>query len=161
MKDSSGQDDQVVFLDQDADPMIQTIADIEEALAVEDVSNLLVFMQMLHEEHLDLGVVVGAHALGGDDDLVAVLVGALRRNGIDRRERRTPMVENAKVGEVVLADGASGIVFLALVAWSIIVPICFHFRGSVELLNGTEMVEVVCSVFVIDSLDILTARLFC
>lgn len=116
MKDSSGQDDQVVFLDQDADPMIQTIADIEEALAVEDVSNLLVFMQMLHEEHLDLGVVVGAHALGGDDDLVAVLVGALRRNGIDRRERRTPMVENAKVGEVVLADGASGIVFLALVA---------------------------------------------
>lgn len=101
MEDAGGQDDQVVFLNQNADPMILAIADIEEALAVDDVSNLLVFMQMLHEEHLDLGVVVCAHALGGDDDLVPVFVGALRRDGIDRRERRTATVENAEVGEMV------------------------------------------------------------
>ena len=74
---SRRQDNQIVFLESNAHPVIRLGANVEESLPVEDVADLFVFMEVLVEEHLDFFFVYGAHFVGADDDLVSVLVGAV------------------------------------------------------------------------------------
>ena len=45
------QDDQIVLLEPDPDPIVTFRSDIEVASAVSDVSDLFIFMQVLVEEH--------------------------------------------------------------------------------------------------------------
>ena len=83
-------------------------------------------MQVLVEEHLDLVLVNGTHLVRGDGDLVAVLVGALRGEGVDVGDAGAAPVEDAEVGEVGFWDGAAGVVGLALVARQVVVVVGFH-----------------------------------
>lgn len=55
---SGRQDDEVVFPNHNPDPTIFAVSYIEEPVAIKDVSNPLIFMQMLYEEHLDFGFVL-------------------------------------------------------------------------------------------------------
>jgi hypothetical protein len=71
------QNNQIVFLQSDAHPIILLRAHIEETLSVKDVTYLFVFVEVLVEEHLNLFFIHGAHFVRADDDLISVLVGAV------------------------------------------------------------------------------------
>ena len=72
--DPSGQNDQIVLLKSDSHPVIGLAANIEETLAIKNVPDLFVLMEMLVEEHLHLLLVHCAHLVRADDDLISVLV---------------------------------------------------------------------------------------
>lgn len=67
------------LLELNAHPLVALGAHVEVSLAVADVADLLVLVEVLVEEHADLALVGVAHLGGRDDDLVAVLVVALAR----------------------------------------------------------------------------------
>jgi hypothetical protein len=81
--DTGGEDNQIILGQLDAHPLILLAADIKVPLSITDVSNLLVLMKMLSEEHLHFGFVGLAHSGGRNDDLIAVLVAAVCCEGID------------------------------------------------------------------------------
>jgi hypothetical protein len=60
--DTSRQDDHIIFNEQDANPLVLLSTDIKISLAVENVPNLLILMQMLREERLDLLLVDITHS---------------------------------------------------------------------------------------------------
>lgn len=76
------QNNQIAFRQTYPHPLIIDASNIEEAFSIKDVSYLLIFMQMLVEEHLHLFLIHGSHLLRGNDDLIPVFVGALQGNGI-------------------------------------------------------------------------------
>jgi len=45
---------QIVFFQSYPDPLLRCVTYVKVTVAFEDISNLLVFMEMLGEEHLDL-----------------------------------------------------------------------------------------------------------
>lgn len=116
MVDARRQDDQIVLRQPDAHPLVLLAADVEVALAVADVPDLLVLVEVLGEEHLHLVLVHVAHGLGRDGHLVAVLVSALRGQGVHDVNGRAVAVDDAQRGEVGLGDWAAVIVGLALIA---------------------------------------------
>lgn len=99
-----GQNDQIILLQPNPDPVVILASDIEITGPVADVPNLLVLMEMLAEEHLDLVFVDGAHGGGRDGDFIAVLVVAVFGDGVDGRDRGAMVVENAERGEVAGGD---------------------------------------------------------
>jgi hypothetical protein len=116
--DARGQDNQIVLLQSDAHPIVLLGADVEEALAVEDVAYLFVFVEMLIEEHFYLFFVDCAHLFGGDGDLVPVLVGAVfgdfvHLGGVFGGD---VVVEDAESCEVGGGNGGAGVVVETLVA---------------------------------------------
>lgn len=110
------QNNQIVLGQLDAHPLVLDTADIKVPLPVEDVPDLLVLVEVLGEEGLDLVLVRGAQGLRGHDDLVAVLVAALPGELVDLGDGGEVAVEDAQGGQVVLGDGAAGVVGVALVA---------------------------------------------
>lgn len=98
MVNASGQDDEVSLHQTDADPFILDTSHVEKAFAVKDVSNFLILVQVLVEEHLYLVLVGGAHFLRRDDDFITIFVGAFRGNAIDSLNRRAVPVENPQLG---------------------------------------------------------------
>ena len=74
---SRRQDNQIIFLQSNAHPIILLRAHIEESLPVEDVTYLFVFVEVLVEEHLHFFFIHRAHLVWADDDLISVLVGAV------------------------------------------------------------------------------------
>lgn len=57
MIDTRRQDDQIILLDAQADPLVILATDVKVPGAVEDIPNLLVLVQMLVEEGANLGLV--------------------------------------------------------------------------------------------------------
>lgn len=115
MINARGHDHQVVFLEPDPHPLVALAAHVEVASAVEDVPDLLVLVQVLGEEVLDLGLVLGQRRRR-DGHFVAVLVVALGGQRIDGVEVWVVEVADAQRGEVVGGDIAAGVVGGALVA---------------------------------------------
>lgn len=74
MPDSSRQDSHVALLHRNTDPGVAFVADVKEALPVEYVPDLFVFVQVFGEEGPDFGVVCCAHGVAGHGNRVAVLV---------------------------------------------------------------------------------------
>lgn len=77
MIDTRWEDDQIILLERNAHPLVLFSSNIKVSRSIDNVSDLLVFVQMLVEERLDFVFVHLAHRLGGDGDLVAVLVAPL------------------------------------------------------------------------------------
>lgn len=75
--DTGRQDDQIVLLESDPDPVIALISDVEVACTVSDVSDLLVLMHVLIEKHLHFRLVNLTHGFWRDGNLISILVVAL------------------------------------------------------------------------------------
>lgn len=115
MKNATGQDDQILLLQPDPHPLILLAPHIKKPLPIQDVPNLLIFVQMLVEEHVHLFLVHVAHLLGRDGDLVAVLVGASVGDGVDVGDGGAAVVDDAQLLEVVGGQVFAGVVVEALV----------------------------------------------
>jgi len=107
MIDSRRHDHQIVLLQLDPHPIIAFAPHIKVASTIEDVPNLFVLVQMLMEEVLHFLLIDVAHGGGRDGDLIAVLVMALRCDGIDIRDIGVVVVQDAKLGQVVGVHGAA------------------------------------------------------
>lgn len=90
-----GQDDHVVLFQSDAHPVVVLAPDVKVARSVTDVSDLLIFVEVFGEEHLDLVLVDGTHGVGGHGDDVPVLVVSVLGDGVDFRHLRAVVVQNA------------------------------------------------------------------
>lgn len=97
--DAGWQDDEIVLFNSNPNPLITIYAasHVEETLPVEDISDLLVLMQVLLEEHLHLVLIHLAHTLRGDCDLIAVLVRAFFGNVINILYARTVVIEDSQI----------------------------------------------------------------
>jgi hypothetical protein len=115
MIDPRRQNDQIIFHQPDPHPLVLLAADIKEALSVEDVTDLLVLMEMLVEKHLDLLLIHVAHFLGRNGDLIAILVRSVVGDGVDRGYGWAAVVKDTEGGEVGRVDGAAGVMVEALV----------------------------------------------
>lgn len=113
--DSRWQDNQIILLQLNSDPIVSLASNIKVSLSVPDVSDLLVLMDMLAEERLDLLLVDLAHSTWRDGNLVAVLVGALFSELINGVDGWVLAIENAQTCELLLAD------FTARVVWETLV----------------------------------------
>ena len=116
MIDPRGQNDQIIFHQPDPHPLVLLAADIKEALSVENITDLLVLVEMLVEEHLDLLLIHVAHFLGRNGDLIAILVRSVVGDGVDGGYGWAAVVKDAKGGEVGRVDGAARVMVEALVA---------------------------------------------
>lgn len=56
------QNDEIIFLNSDSDPLVFVIPHVKETLAIEYVADFLIFVQMLNEEYFDFVFVGGSHA---------------------------------------------------------------------------------------------------
>lgn len=125
-------DDQILLLEPDPDPIVPLVPHVKVPCAVQYVPDLLVLVQVLVEEHLDLVLVRLAHGLGRHGDLVAVLVAALRGDGVDVGDGGTVLVDDAERAQGFGGDGAAGVVGLALVAGEVVEPVGLHFRRAIS-----------------------------
>lgn len=116
MVDASGQDDEIIFVQEDTNPRVLFASDVKVSLTTADISNLLVFVQVLVEERLDFLLVHIAHLLGGHEDFVAVLVSSIRCKLIDVLEIREMVVMYSEAAKVFDADLFAGVMLEALVA---------------------------------------------
>lgn len=129
----------------DANPFVTLTSDIKEPSTVPDISDLLVLVQVLVEEHLDLLLVDIAHLLWGYGDHIAILVASFGGKLVDICNVGEPIVEDSQLGEILLGNLATGVVEFALVNALakvsgvalrergrvpyivVIVPVCSHF----------------------------------
>ena len=106
----------IALLQPQSNPRIILTPHIKVTPATQDISNLLIFVQVLVEEGLDFLLVAGQE-VGGNLDLVAVLVVALGGDFVDGLEVvGEVVVGDTEGGEVGWVDGAAGVVGEALVA---------------------------------------------
>ena len=106
----------IALLQPQSNPRIILTPHIKVTPATQDISNLLIFVQVLVEEGLDFLLVAGQE-VGGNLDLVAVLVVALGGDFVDGLEViGEVVVGDTESGEVGWVDGAAGVVGEALVA---------------------------------------------
>ena len=103
-----GQNNQIILLEPDTHPLVALGPDVEIPGPIADIADLLVFVQMLVEEHFDFGFVDVAHGGGGDGDFVAVRVGAGGGEGVDGGEGGVVGVVDAEGGEVGGVEGFGG-----------------------------------------------------
>ena len=73
MVDSRRHNSQISLLQSESDPIVSLAPHVKVTGTIENISDFLVFVEMLVEEDLDLFLVVGQGG-GGDGDFVAVLV---------------------------------------------------------------------------------------
>ena len=107
---------QIALLQPQPHPIVVLAPYIKVTPAAQDISDLLVLVQVLVEECLDL-LFVARQEVGGYFDFVAVFVGALGGDFVDALEVvREVVVGYAEGGEVGWVDGAAGVVGEALVA---------------------------------------------
>ena len=98
MIDTRWHDHQVVPLQQNPDPIVLLSPHVKVTTPIDDVTNLLILVQVFVEEHLELVLVGLAHFLGRDGDLVTVLVASFLGE----------LVYILAVGEVVVKDAEPG-----------------------------------------------------
>jgi hypothetical protein len=107
---------QIALLQPQPNPRIVPTPHIKIPTPAQNIPYLLVLVQVLVEEGFYLFFVAGQE-VGGDFDLVAVLVVALGGDFVDRLEVVGEVVVGyAEGGEVGWVDGAAGVVGEALVA---------------------------------------------
>ena len=99
--DTRGEDNQIILDESNAHPLVFLAPHIKISLSVTDISDFLVLVQMLSEEHLHLILVSLAHCCGGDGDLIAVLVAAFLGERVDIRKLWEVAVDYAERGKVV------------------------------------------------------------
>ena len=116
MKDPRGDNNQIMLLHTDTQPLILQTPHIEKPFAFEDIPYLLILMQMFVEEHFDFFLIHLPHLFGAHGDLVAVLVGAVRGDFVDGVDRGAVVVQHPEMGELRGGDGAAGVVGFALIA---------------------------------------------
>jgi hypothetical protein len=114
--DTSGKNEQVILLQPYAHPLVILAPDIKVSLTPSNIANLLIFVQVLVEEHLDLVLVHITHLLGRDDDLVAVLVSSVGGQLVDAVDVGEVVVEHAQLAQLIRVESAAGIVRETLVA---------------------------------------------
>lgn len=78
-----GQNNQIALLQPNPHPLIPLAPDVKIPRPVPDIPYLLIFMEMLVEEHFHLGLVDFAHGGRGDGDFISVRVGAGGGQGVD------------------------------------------------------------------------------
>jgi hypothetical protein len=83
MINATGQDNQIALLQPDPHPVISLTPDVEVPRTVQNVPDLLIFVQMLVEKGLHFLFVNVAHFLGADGNLIPVLVVAGCSDSID------------------------------------------------------------------------------
>jgi hypothetical protein len=107
---------EIALLQPQSNPRIILAPHIKVPSTAQNISNLLIFVQVLVEEGLDFLLVAGQE-VGGNLDLVAVLVVALGGDFVDGLEVvGEVVVGDTEGGEVGWVDGAAGVVGEALVA---------------------------------------------
>lgn len=107
---------EIALLQSQSNPRIILAPHIKVPSTAQNISNLLIFVQVLVEEGLDFLLVAGQE-VGGNLDLVAVLVVALGGDFVDGLEVvGEVVVSDSEGGEVGWVDGAAGVVGEALVA---------------------------------------------
>jgi hypothetical protein len=116
MVDTSRKNDQVILHQLDPDPFVLLATHVKVTLAVTDVADLLIFMQMLIEEHLHFLLVHITHRLWRNDNLIAILVPTFLGQFIDRLEGGEMVVLDSNGGEVVHRHQAAGVMGFPLVA---------------------------------------------
>lgn len=104
MIDATWQDDQITLLKPDPDPVVSFTPDIEVTRSVQNVPDLLIFMQMLVEERLDLFLVNITHLLWAYCDLIPVLVVAGCGNLVNTRNVGNAVVDDSQLFQVVWVD---------------------------------------------------------
>lgn len=141
MVDAGRQNDQVVLLQLNSDPVIALASNIEITGAVSDIPDLLIFVQVLVEEHLHLGLIHITHGLRGDGDLIAILVVAFPCDLVDGVDCGVAGVEHTERSKFVLWDRTMGIMGQTLVA--------LHWVSETSPISYTDthlaVVEPVCS----------------
>lgn len=95
MVDARRQNDKIILLESDPDPVVTRRPDVEVSCAVSDVPDLFVFVQVFVEEHLHFGFVYLAHGLRRHRDLISILVLPLFCKVVDCREGRVVGVEDS------------------------------------------------------------------
>lgn len=93
--DAGRQNDHIILDKADTNPLVLLSANIEVSLAIEDVPNLFVLVQVLSEERLDLLLVDISHGGWRNTHLVAIPVSAVCRNGIHSLDSRAMHIEHA------------------------------------------------------------------
>ena len=116
MVNSRRHNHQIALLQPQSNPRIILTPHVEVPAATQNIPDLLIFVQVLVEESLDFLLVAGQE-VGGNLDLVAVLVVALGGDFVDGLEVvGEVVVGDTEGGEVGWVDGAAGVVGEALVA---------------------------------------------
>jgi hypothetical protein len=115
MINSSRQNDQVILLQSDADPVISCASHVEESFPIQYVSNLFVFVKMLVEEHLHLHFIDVSHLLRRDCNFISVLVTSFSGNRVYIIYRRASIVDDTEVTQVTTIDGFPRVMVVALV----------------------------------------------
>lgn len=116
MVNSRRHNHQIALLQPQSNPRIILTPHVEVPAATQNIPDLLIFVQVLVEEGLDFLLVAGQE-VGGNLDLVAVLVVALGGDFVDGLEVvGEVVVSDSEGGEVGWVDGAAGVVGEALVA---------------------------------------------
>jgi len=82
MIDARRHDHQVILFELDPNPIVPFASNIEKATSIKDISDFLVFVQVLVEEGLDLVFIDSSHSGRRDGDLIAVLVVPLGSQGV-------------------------------------------------------------------------------
>lgn len=95
MIDPGRHDHEIVLVKLNAHPVVVLASAIKVPPTIEDISYLLVLVDVLVEEHLHFVFVGGTHLLWGDCDLVAVLVAALGGDFVDVGDVGVVVVEDA------------------------------------------------------------------
>lgn len=140
MIDARREHDQIILLQFDPQPLVGLAAHVEEASTIEDVSDLLVLVQVLAEEDPQLGLVrvLAAHGRRRDGDLIAVQIAALRRERVHLRKRRTVVVADTQRFQLRRGDAPGRLVREALVAlcssW-VSTPYIESYRAVVDALG--------------------------
>ena len=109
-----------MFVQLNSHPSIVLVPNIEVPSSVQDVSNLLVLVQVLVEEHLDLAFVRIAHRFRRDGNLVAILIASLGSDSVDIRDVWIVEGHDSKLVEVLLVDLATRVVWVSLVALKLV-----------------------------------------
>jgi hypothetical protein len=109
-------DHQIILVQLDPHPVVILVAHIKVSSSIHNVSNLLVFVKMLIEEHLDLAFVLVSHGRRGNGDYVSVLIATRSRERVDILNRRVVEVSNAELGEIFLRNFTARVVRFTLVA---------------------------------------------
>ena len=106
---------QIPLLQSQSDPIVTLTPHVKVTRAIQDISNLLIFVKMFVEKDLYFFLVVWEGG-GGDCDFVAVLVVARGCEFVYVVERGEVVADYAEFGEVGGGDWAAGVVGEALVA---------------------------------------------
>jgi hypothetical protein len=133
MVDARRQDEQIVLLELNTDPVVVFASNVEIPLAAPDISDLFIFVEMLVEEGLDFFFVNVAHLLWRDIDFIPVLIAPLLGKLVYAREVGEVVVVNSQFAERIDIDGAAGIVGKPLVTREIVIHVCLHDGGKVLL----------------------------